>query len=132
MGDYLLNLRELHHHQHGPNSVADFEPQIGHIVLIHDNVPRGLWKMGRIITLPESRDGQVRSAAVQLSNGHTITRPLSALYPLEADVASSIIMGTSSTPVSQVVSSEPAVKRPHRQAAKAARECIFEWLQSLL
>ena len=45
LGDYLLNLRELHHHQHGPNSVADFEPQIGHIVLIHDNVPCSVWVM---------------------------------------------------------------------------------------
>ena len=67
-----------------------------------------------------------------LSNGRTITRPLSALYPLEADVASSIIMGTSSTPVSQDVSPEPAVKRPHRQAAKAARGRISEWSQFLL
>ncbi|CAC5412914.1 unnamed protein product [Mytilus coruscus] len=37
-------------------------PQIGDIVLIKDDLPRGMWKIGQIINLSKSSDEQCRSA----------------------------------------------------------------------
>ena len=45
-------------------------PGVGEVVLIkEDNMPRGVWKIGRIDSLCNSSDGKVRAAEVCLPNG---------------------------------------------------------------
>ena len=59
------------------------EPAIGDIV-IKDDTLRGCWKIGKIMSLFKSRDGQTRSASVKLSSpSKVINRPLNLLYPIE-------------------------------------------------
>ena len=53
------------------------------MVLIKDNVLRGCWKVGKVVSLVSSLDDCVRSANVSLSSGRVIARPLNLLYPLE-------------------------------------------------
>ncbi|VDM48803.1 unnamed protein product [Toxocara canis] len=61
-------------------------PKIGQIVPVHDeNLPRGAWKLGKIIYLLASTDKEVRSAVVQMPNGHHLNRPINSLYPLEVE-----------------------------------------------
>ena len=87
----------------------------GVVVVVHNTLPRGVWKMGKIVALPASRDGDVRSAEVRLSNGHTITRPLNALYPLEATV------GNPAAATSTVQTTTTCLRRSTRTAADHAR-----------
>ena len=59
---------------------------IGDVVLIKDNLPRGSWRMGRIRELVYSGDGHVRSATVLLPSNRMVGRPLNLLYPVECQV----------------------------------------------
>ena len=59
---------------------------IGDVILIKDELPRGSWRMGRIQEVIKSRDGQVRSAKVLLPSNRVIGRPLNLLYPVECQV----------------------------------------------
>ena len=58
-------------------------PAIGDVVIVKDDTSRGCWKMGKIMNLFKSRDGQIRSAKVKLSPSKVINRPLNLLYPIE-------------------------------------------------
>lgn len=58
-------------------------PFVGDIVHIKDDLPRGCWRCGKIIELPRSFDGDIRSAKVRLPSGRVIGRPLNLLFPLE-------------------------------------------------
>ena len=80
---YLTSLRETHRARLTRPSATVPTPCIGDVVQVHDQTSRGSWKLGRITDLTNSRDGQIRSAQVQLANKNFINRPLSALYPLE-------------------------------------------------
>ena len=46
-------------------------------------MPRGSWKLARIVELISSKDGKVRSTGVMLPTKRIPSRPLSLLYPLE-------------------------------------------------
>ena len=63
---YLLELREVHCYTprlKGVNSRVC----IGDVVLVHDeNLPRGLWKLGRVKELMRGGDGNVRGAVVKV------------------------------------------------------------------
>ena len=59
------------------------EPAIGDIVIVKDDTSRGCWKIGKIMSLFKSRDGQTRSASIKLSPSKVINRPLNLLYPIE-------------------------------------------------
>ena len=69
----LKERRVLSHH----------EANIGDIVLIKDDLPRGMWKIRKIIELTVSSDGKVRSAKIMLPTNKTLNRTLNFLYPLE-------------------------------------------------
>ena len=82
--NYLLSLRErtqnkLKTQRKHSSSPAD----VGHIVLVKDDLPRGCWKIGKIIDLIKGSDQQVRSAKVLLPTKKVIGRPLNHLYPIE-------------------------------------------------
>jgi hypothetical protein len=57
-------------------------PKVGDIVQVHDEGPRLMWNLGRIIELHKGRDGHVRSVKLKTSGG-IVSRPVTRLYPLE-------------------------------------------------
>ena len=76
--EYLSALRETHN-----NSVRGATwPNIGELVLIHDEGPRAKWKLGKIIRLYPGGDGVVRVVQLKTCMG-LINRPVVKLYPLE-------------------------------------------------
>ena len=118
---YLPSLRETHRARLTRPSATVPPPCIGDVIQEHDQISRSSWKLGRITDLTTSRDGQIRSAQVQLVNNNFINRPLSALYPLEF---------SSSSPPSDTHSSEATQpeqqprRRSTRAAAHRANECL--------
>ena len=58
-------------------------PQIGEVVLVKDNLPRGRWKVGKIVELGLGKDKKIRSAKVLMAPHRHLHRPLKLLYPLE-------------------------------------------------
>ena len=58
-------------------------PSKGDIVQIKANVPRGLWKIGKIIEFLPNSEGKLRGANVLLVTESTVNRPLNLLYPIE-------------------------------------------------
>ena len=82
--DYLLNLRERSQQNlKESRTQSPISPNIGDVILIKDDLPRGMWKIGRIHELVTSRDGQTRSAKIKLPSNKTVGRPLNLLYPVE-------------------------------------------------
>ena len=60
-------------------------PKIGDIVQLKEDLPRGSWKLGKIVELITSNDGNIRAAKVLLSTKNVVNRPLNLLYPLECE-----------------------------------------------
>ena len=82
--NYLLSLRERTQNKLKTQRIhASYSARVGDIVLIKEDLPRGCWKLGKIIELVVSRDQQVRSAKILLPTKRVIGRPLSLLYPVE-------------------------------------------------
>lgn len=81
--EYLNELREVHYH--ASHKAAG---TVGEVVIVHDEqLPRGLWKLGRIQETIRGRDGEVRGAVVKMAKRHAqqevLRRPIQLLYPLE-------------------------------------------------
>jgi hypothetical protein len=95
-------------------------PKVGDVVQIKDTVPRGSWKVGRIVQLVTSRDGNIRSAKIILPSKIVIGRPLNLLYPLETsedlNVENHELLKSTDRRESQVV------HRPYRKAAEIAKQ----------
>ena len=82
--DYLLSLRERTQNTHKSGRVqAHFTPNIGDGVVLKENVPRGCWRLGKLVKLVSSRDELIRSAKVLLSSGRIVGRHLNLLCPIE-------------------------------------------------
>ncbi|MEW8544197.1 MAG: hypothetical protein AB2693_11745 [Candidatus Thiodiazotropha sp.] len=82
--DYLLSLRERRQIKlKEPRTQSGFSPTVGDVILIKDDLPRGMWRIDRIHELVSSGDGQIRSAEVLLPTKKIIGRPLNQLYPVE-------------------------------------------------
>ena len=60
---------------------------VGDVVTIHDDAPRGLWRLGLIEEKIKGRDGHVRGALVRVKSGSGLSaflrRPIQRLFPLE-------------------------------------------------
>ena len=91
--EYFLELRESHWWYEGgrPDKV-----DVGDVVIIHDESPRGLWKLGIIKKTLKGRDKEVRGAVVRVGSGSQpssfLRRPIERLYPLEVrSVASNAV-----------------------------------------
>ena len=82
--DYLLSLRErLKLKLKSPRIEANERPRIGDIVQLKEDLPRGSWKLGKIVELITSNDGNIRAAKVLLPTKNVVNRSLNLLYPLE-------------------------------------------------
>lgn len=84
--EYLLELRESHHHERAKRRVDNVS--VGDVVLAHDEkTPRALWRLGKVEHLVTGIDGHVRGAVIRVPSGRggstTLRRPLHWLYPLE-------------------------------------------------
>ena len=74
--DYLLNLREGGQaHVKGPRIQEVEEPTVGSIVLLKEDLPRGVWEMGKITEQISSNDGKIRVAKVLLPTKKVLRRP---------------------------------------------------------
>ena len=79
-----MELRDTHHCNE-PNSAA-VHISVGDVVVVHDEKPRGFWKLARVEEVIPGRDGQIRGAVVRVISGENasvLRRPLQKLYPLE-------------------------------------------------
>ena len=88
--------------------------KIGDVYLIHDDCPRSMWKLGKVVELFPGSDGLIRVVKLKTQNGMT-TRSINKIYPLEVVKPTTIpnpaISGNSANPANPVVdanSSEPA------------------------
>ena len=154
--DYLVELRE---NQRYRGSRVSSPVTLGDIVLIHDETPRGMWRLGIIEELIQGKDNETRGAVVRIKAGQGasafLRRPIQKLYPLEVrheefDTSEEVnVMDNRTieeeipnTEVSQHVeeSNENTVEsqvnrttensRPRRRAAFQARDNIFARLLS--
>ena len=82
--DYLLNLRERNKkfNKH-PRIQTQSKAKIGDVVQIKDSTPKGTWKIGRIIEMIKSQDGEERAACIMMPNKNILQRSIVHLYPLE-------------------------------------------------
>ena len=125
--EYLTALREFYKVR---GTCAPQTIKVGDVVLIHDDLPRGSWKMAVIKRLIDGHDGYVRAAEVRTKNGQT-NRPISKLYPLE-------ISTDENDTVTELENSDdkhlPPVmtQRPTRSSAVKAKENITEWSKEIL
>ena len=67
--EYLLELREFHHHLPRQGGAAD-QISVGDIMIVHDeNYRRGLWKLGKIEDLIRGATFEVQSSEC-MQRGH--------------------------------------------------------------
>ncbi len=73
--EYLLELQEAHRYHGGKPDAAP--PSVGDVVLVgDDDKPRGLWRLGKVISVIVGKDGRPRGAVLRVSssrgaNGNT-------------------------------------------------------------
>ena len=59
-------------------------PKVGEIVLLKgEDTHRGLWRLAKIIDLPERVKNKLRTAKIRMGNQMILERPISHLCPLE-------------------------------------------------
>ena len=68
-----------------PRVEAKEIPSKGDIAQIKANLPRGSWKIGKIIELLSNSQGKVRAAKVLLATKSIVNQPLNLLYPIECE-----------------------------------------------
>jgi hypothetical protein len=119
--DYLLSLRERTQSRLKTHRIQSHEtPKIGDVVLIKEDVSRGLWKLAKIKQLTVSRDGNIRSCSVELPSGTVLNRPLNLLFPIETSKSDDEPLTEDCSVDSPIV----LPKRLERSAAMKAREAI--------
>ncbi|KAL1447378.1 hypothetical protein WDU94_005595 [Cyamophila willieti] len=81
---YLMSLRERNNLLFKQGKVMSTVPKVGDVVLIKQpNLTRSSWPYGVIENIYHGRDNRVRIVDVRLSNGQTVARPISLLFPFE-------------------------------------------------
>ena len=80
--EYLNILRENQRRDRG--KALSSIPNVNDVVIVYEEkMPRQLWRLGRIVKLLISNDGQVRGAEVKIGKTNSIIRrPVNKLYPL--------------------------------------------------
>ena len=73
--EYLADLREIHSRRKVGSQLR--QPVVGELVLVRNKMlPRGTWKVGRVVELKPGRDGQTRSVRVEVLKGKKKTSGL--------------------------------------------------------
>ena len=122
--NYLLSLRERTQNKLKSQRVQSSSPaNVGDIVLVKDDLPRGCWRIGRLIELLKGSDQQVRSAKVLLPTKKVISRPLNLLYPVECSEENQYPIDKSPR-IDAEQTDQNERKRQPRQAAVRAMEHI--------
>ena len=132
--DYLLSLREKHRNPNLPKKPRRVHPQIevNDVVLIHDSLPRGSWRLGMVNEMITSKDGQIRSAKVTLPSKNILTRPINLLYPLECSSEKSSCVENKAEDKAVDAPPNQMSSRPSRQAAEKAKAWLKEVAPKLL
>lgn len=99
-------------------------------MLLKDNLPRGCWKLGKVVNLVTSLDGCIRSAKVMLSSGRIIGRPLNLLCPIEISENANI-QNKNSEQQQSTSPNQELVRQTTRTAAKQAKLKIKQSLSEL-
>ena len=111
--EYVVNLREEHKFQRNHRQPS---PEVSDVVLIMDeNQPRTMWRMGTIVETIPSADNQIRGAVVRSSTGSILKRPINKLIPIEYVRHDCETNATSET--DQLDQPENTVLKPQREAA---------------
>ena len=121
--EYLLCLRERSVHHRHPRVSVSSKPCVGDLMIVGEkDVSRSLWKLGRVVEVNLSDDGNVRSVCLKMPSGNILKCPVNTLYPLELRACTNLTAeqnngGRSSTAGAH---DEPR-QRPSRSAAETAR-----------
>ena len=127
--EYLLSLRERNQSMlKQPRKGTLQIPQVGDIVLIKENLPRGQWKVGRISRLVEGKDNVIRSAKVMLPSKRCLHRALKLLYPIECPDTEIKDSGDSQ---SREDNSEFESEEDHRNNVTVVREAAIKARQKI-
>ncbi|MCP3662858.1 MAG: hypothetical protein GY696_10235 [Gammaproteobacteria bacterium] len=132
--EYLTSLRERNQYQLPmPKKIEPFQPYVGDVVQIKEDLPRGSWKLGKIQELIFSKDGQSRAAQILLPSKKILTRAIRHLYPLEIPFHAMAPSSDNQEVVEIKENSDPQKEakldsRPTRAAAKRAKQRIEEHL----
>ena len=137
--EYLLELRESHRRKH--KGIGN-EVTVGDVVIIHDDTPRGLWRLGVIEEKIVGKDNNARGAIVRVKAGRGpsafLRRPVQKLYPLEASQEEIPNIDSTNDEVNESLQEESTciieqednrsrnsiADRPKRRAATEARDVI--------
>ena len=115
-------LHERQHLLHTPHRTSPCHPSVRSVVLIKDDLPRGMWRLGQINQLHKGQDGQVRAATLS-TDGKQLRRPLKLLYLLECVTDNSATAPALPDQPVAVDSSHSSTmsERPRRYAAERGR-----------
>ena len=81
--DYLLRLQERSKMKlKSPRYKATDTPRVVVIIQMKEDLPRGSWKMRKIVELVPSNGGKIRAAKILLATKNTVNRSLNLLFPL--------------------------------------------------
>ena len=132
--DYLLSLRERTQTKlKEGKKKSQYIAQVGDVVLIKDDLPRGNWRLGRITDLIKSYDNHTRAAKVLLPTNRVINRPLNLLYPVECPSEmnrDNYRQDDKNIPTSDQPTDEKTRRKPPtRDAAQSAMRKIKEQLK---
>ena len=125
--DYLLNLRERSQIKLKETRVkSPYSATKGDIVLIKDELPRGSWRIGRIVELVKSVDDEIRSAKVLLPSRKVFGQPLKLLYPIKCPLGNEehIIDRNNKNSQGESKAHDKTMVRPKGQAAIRALDNI--------
>ena len=141
------------HRHFRPARGEDFGISDGDIVVVHDeNLPRGLWRLGKVEELMVGADGNVRCVTVKIASRNrspiSVKRPLQRLYPLElrsedesgrsvegqdgrADREMTPTVSNQDQDVSPARETAIEGAQPRRRAFSKARDTIHAWCKDL-
>ena len=111
------------HIRQGRVTASEF-PNIGDVVLIKEDLPRGTWKMGKIQKLVPSDDGEIFSAQVLLPSKKLLNRRINLLYRIECSMDEKPLVEEEKHSDTEAETEQE--RRPTRQAAIKARRLIKE------
>ena len=89
-------------------------------LLLKEDLPRGVCKMGKITELISSSNGKLRAGKVLLPTKKVLKRPLNLLYPLECGSVQEIERTQDGEQLKETVKVTSSTLRPTQTAATRA------------